>query len=149
MRAFKGARFKFDSNMPARDWVKIRNVNAGSTAGGPGLLSDPRYVVKSQMQWGFNPCDVKQGEEELIFKGERRVQLEIACDSFAAILRMAVHYLERCKRIGHGALRLQNANRESGVSISQIVADDEDDDISRSESMGGRSRPQMSSDSAM
>ena len=87
--------------MPARDWMKIRNVHTGSTTGGPRLLSDPNYVVKSQVEWGFNPSDVKQGEEYFIFQGERRVQLEIACDSFAAMIHKAIHYLDRCKRIGH------------------------------------------------
>ena len=133
--------------MPVRDWVKIRNVHAGSTTGGPRLLSDPDYVVKSQVEWGFNPSDVKQGEEEFIFQGERRVQLEIACDSFAAIIHKAVYYLDRCKRIGH------HYEEFGGLSTdvqNMILAGTHEDgctgDVHACETMNGHSQQKMMGD---
>lgn len=138
---FKGANsFVFDSIMVARDWVKLRNVFGGSTTGGPLLLDDPEnYVVKSQIQIGYNPSDVKRGEEEFTFKGERVPQLESAFDTFATLVRKACEYLGRCKKVGHTDTVYQNLSTEARTRIMEGAHEDGDPgDVSACRTMGGR-----------
>ena len=85
--------------MPPKDWIKVEQNGGGRGCFGINCLSDPAFVVKSMMWWGYNPNDVQQDEEELIFVGERKTQMEITCDSFAAIIHTATAYLSRCKKM--------------------------------------------------
>lgn len=88
--------------MPTKSWIKITNAFQEGVDSDLKLLENPDYEVKSMAVWAYNPIDVKQGEEELIFVGERKAQREITCDSFQALAYVAKCYLERCKRLASG-----------------------------------------------
>lgn len=106
--------------MTKKDWIRISRYAQGCSEG-IGLLKDPAYEIKSQMWIGYHPDDVKRGEEELIFTGERKAAMETQFDTWAALIDITKRYMDRCKKYRKTSQQLQDMDEAARARVVESL----------------------------
>jgi hypothetical protein len=100
--------------MPKKTWIRVGRDNSPA---GLGILNHPDYKISSMICIGYHPDDVKRDEDELIFKGERKCNMELSFDTWARLVSVAKDHLDKCKRFKRHSVEVAGLDSETRDNV--------------------------------